>query len=221
MGLFYGFLSLFALGLSLTLADLAISIGRGRDLFIRWSDSGSPKPPSAIGPAFVAIISFVACPVLFRLCRKCFAPKRVITPRSPFLQQLGVSNIYIIAATDSEGIEGGATTPEQLLSEVRGELKHDEARQKAGYHPFIYTDNGERRRLPFFTDQEHLIVFCKKFFAERKRIFPLMSLEVNGSVLFGKLAPMDFDMIVMNDKNPDERTLTSDEVVEARRMWER
>jgi hypothetical protein len=135
-----------------------------------------------------------------------------------FLQELGTSDLFVISATRSHGIDARALTQEQLLAEIRRELEHDKKNQEAGYSLFVYTTASGQRRLPFFSSAKHAEIFCGEYSKERNRVFPLMVLQTRGTFL-AKVSVSNGETVVLNDKSPDERVLTVDELAAARRMW--
>jgi len=133
-----------------------------------------------------------------------------------FLRTLAAQDLFVIAATQSEGIDANALTRENMLAVIRAALERDRENQKTRYSLFVYEEGG-RRRLPFFTDGEHAQTFCGEYSKARNRIFPFMVLQMKGQLL-GK-AFSSCDVVVMNDKSQDERNLSADEIAAARRMW--
>jgi hypothetical protein len=134
-----------------------------------------------------------------------------------FVRQLASKPIFVISATVSEGIDARSMTKDQLLAEIRQALERDKECQRDGYGLFVYSADGQRR-LPFFTSNEHAQRFCGEYSKERNRVFPFMVLETNGTFL-GKIVPSTCDVVVMNDKSPDERVLSPEELAAARRVW--
>lgn len=74
-----------------------------------------------------------------------------------------------------------------------GEVRQD------GFAPFVYEQEG-RRRLPFAQ------AFVSESSKERNRVYPFQSLGVRGSLL-AQLLPA-CDLLVMNDRSPDEVVLS-------------
>lgn len=134
-----------------------------------------------------------------------------------FLREIASKPILVISATVSEGIDASSMTQDQLLVAIQQALERDKENQQKGYGLFMYSANG-RRRLPFFTSNEHAQKFCGEYSKERNRVFPFMVLEAEGTFL-GKIVPSSCDSVVMNDKSEDERVLSPAELAAARRMW--
>jgi hypothetical protein len=127
---------------------------------------------------------------------------------------LGGVPIFVISATVSEGIDAGAITREELLAEVRQALERDKENQKEGYGLFVYTGADGRRRLPFFTSNDHAQQFCAEYSKERHRVFPFMVLETTAAFL-GMISRTSCDVVVMNDKTADEHVLSAEELAAA------
>jgi hypothetical protein len=149
--------------------------------------------------------------------RKLFSKSRPPPDAPAWLRELGDATILVISATVSDGIDARSMTQEQLLAEIRQALERDKQNRQKGYGLFVYAAEG-RRRLPFFTSNEHAQKFCGEYSKERNRVFPFMVLQTKGTVL-GKIVPSSCDLVIMNDKSADQRTLSPDELVAARRMW--
>jgi hypothetical protein len=124
-----------------------------------------------------------------------------------WLRKLGESDIFVLSATVSEGIDAKTITQDQLLAEIREAIERDKENQKRGYGVFIYTSEG-KRRLPFFTSNKHVETFCGEYSKERNRVYPFMWLQTKGTFL-AKIIPSSCDLIVMNDKSKDERVLST------------
>jgi hypothetical protein len=139
------------------------------------------------------------------------------TADEAFLRELADLDIFVIAGTQGEGIDAGTMTKEQLLTEIRRALERDRENQQKGYTLFVYSVAG-KRRLPFFTSNEHAQRFCGEYSKVRKRVFPFTVLQVKGTFL-GKVAPSSCDVVVLNDKSSNERVLSDVEMTAARRMW--
>src|SRR5690349_20161420 len=84
-----------------------------------------------------------------------------------FLRQLGSSEIFVIAATSTEGIDARTMTQDQLLAEMRKELERDRENQEKVYALSIYKTAEGQRRLPFFTSNDHAKEFCAEYSKER------------------------------------------------------
>jgi hypothetical protein len=134
-----------------------------------------------------------------------------------WLRQLGDTDIFVIAAMDTDGIDASTLTKEQLLAQIRGALERNRQARREGYALFVYSATQDRR-LPFFTSNDHAQRFYGEFSKARNRVFPFMVLQTKGSFL-GKIVPGSCDVVVMNDHNPDERPLTPHEMAAARQMW--
>jgi hypothetical protein len=134
-----------------------------------------------------------------------------------WLRQLGQTDIFIISATISDGIDATTMTKDQLLAEIRQALERDRENQKKGYGFFIYNAAGQRR-LPFFTSNDHAQKFCGEYSKQRNRVFPFMVLQAKGTVL-GRIILSSCDLVVMNDMSADERVLSNTELSAAQRMW--
>ena len=137
------------------------------------------------------------------------------TDRESFVRQLGESDIFIIAAIEGDGLDPSAMTKEQLLAEIERAAKDLNDRQD-GFAPFVYERNG-RRRLPFFTTNDHAQTFVGEYSKERNRVYPFQSLGVKGSLL-AQLLPA-CDDLVMNDRSEAEVVLPEADVAAMRRMW--
>jgi hypothetical protein len=152
--------------------------------------------------------------------RKLFGKSRASQPASPmadrdaFLRQLGEQDIFIIAAMQGDGIDPDGMTKEQLLAEIERAAK--DLSERGGFEPFVYDRDG-RRRLPFFTSNDHAQTFVGEYSKERNRVYPVQLLGVKGSLL-GQVLPA-CDVLVMNDRNVDEVELSNDDAAAIRRMW--
>lgn len=135
----------------------------------------------------------------------------------PFIESLGAAPIFVIAATQSEGIDARTITQEQLLNATREALERDREDRKKGQALFTYAA-GEQQRLPFFTSNDHAVKFIGEYSKERHRVFPFMLLQARGRFL-GKIKPESGIVVVMNDKTADERILTQAELSIANRLW--
>lgn len=154
---------------------------------------------------------------MLRAIRKLFGQPQSSSDVDAFVRDLGNADVFVIAATRSEGIDANKLTKDNLLAAIREAMERDQEDQKNGYSLFVYVENGQRR-LPFFTSNDHAQTFCGEYSKQRDRVFPFMLLGVKGSFL-GKSTAEMCDVVVMNDKSPDERALSADEVAAARRMW--
>src|SRR5687767_14718867 len=117
--------------------------------------------------------------------------------RDAFLRQLGESDIFVIAAMEGDGLDPSTMTEAQLLAEIERAVKDSNERQD-GFAPFVYERDG-RRRLPFFTSNDHAQTFVGEYSKERNRVHPFQLLGVRGSLL-ARLLPA-CDLLVMNDRS--------------------
>ncbi len=143
--------------------------------------------------------------------------RRAPVAEEPFLRQLADSELFFIAATDSQGIDAKTLTQEQLLAEIRRELERDQQNRRGGYSLFVYSTGTGERRLPIFTSSQHAETFCGEYSRERNRVFPLMVLQTRGGFL-ATLRPASGERVVLNDKTPDECVLSEEVLATARRM---
>jgi hypothetical protein len=95
-------------------------------------------------------------------------------------------------------------TQEQLLAEIERAAR-DLNEREDGFAPFVYERAG-RRRLPFFTSNDHAQTFVGEYSKEHDRVYPFQMLGGSGSVL-AQLLPA-CDDLVMNDRSPDEHVLS-------------
>ena len=142
-----------------------------------------------------------------------------VSEAAQFLRNLGDSTVFVIGATQSEGIDAKTMTKEQLLAEIRKALEKDEEDSQRGYNPFVYVAATGQRRLPVFASQKHAQVFSAEYSKERHRVFPFMVLGINGKLL-ASFDPASFDVLAFNDRSPDERLFTPDDLAAARRLWQ-
>jgi len=134
--------------------------------------------------------------------------------REAFLRQIGASSIFVIAAMQGDGIDPRGMTKEQLLAEIQRAAKDLSERQ--GFAPFVYEADGHRR-LPFFTSNDHAKAFCGEYSKQRNRVYPFQLLGVKGTLLAKMLSACD--LLVMNDRSPDEVVLSKDDMTAIQRMW--
>lgn len=134
--------------------------------------------------------------------------------RESFLRQLVDADIFVIAAVEGDGLDPSAMTREQLLAELERAARDLNERQD-GFAPFVYEQDGQRR-LPFFTSQDHAQVFVSEHSKERSRVYPFQLLGVRGSLLVQLLPACD--LLVMNDRSPDEVVLSESDATALRRM---
>jgi hypothetical protein len=135
--------------------------------------------------------------------------------REAFLRALGETDIFVIAAIEGDGLDPSAMTKEQLLAEIERAAKDLNERQD-GFAPFVYERNG-RRRLPFFTSNDHAQTFVGEYSKERNRVYPFQLLGVKGSLL-AQLLP-SCDNLAMNDRTEAEVVLSEADVSAMQRMW--
>ena len=135
--------------------------------------------------------------------------------RDAFLRQLGMTDIFVIAAFQSDGLDPSAVTADELLAEIEAAAK-DLSEREEGFLPFVYEREG-RLRLPFFTADDHAQTFVGEYCKERNRVFPIQLLGVKGSVLV-QLLP-SCDDLVMNDGTCAEYVLPQADVVALRQIW--
>ena len=88
--------------------------------------------------------------------------------------------------------------------------------ERQGFQPFVYEAEG-RRRLPFFTTNEHAQTFVGEYSRQRNRVYSFQVLTVKGSLL-AELWPA-CDVLVMNDGSGDELELADQDVKAFRRTW--
>ena len=153
---------------------------------------------------------------MLRRLRNIFRPKP--TAADPFIVQLARSELFFIAATESPGIDAKGLTSEALLTAIREALEQDKQNQQSGYGLFVYQTPSGERRLPLFSTSKHAETFCGEFSKERNRVFPFMVLQTRGTFLKTVQAGAN-QTVVLNDKCPDERVLSADELAAARRVW--
>jgi hypothetical protein len=141
---------------------------------------------------------------LFRRLFSAAPPDLVQLARGPdrevFLRQLLRSNIFLFAALESDGVDAGTATSEQLITELEQAAKSLSAEDK-GIEPFVY-DHDAKRRLPFFSSEEHGKVFVSDYCAEHNRSYAFQMIGVRGEVLV-QLLPI-CDELVLNDRTPDQ-----------------
>lgn len=135
--------------------------------------------------------------------------------REAFLRALGESDVFVIAAIEGDGLDPSSMTKEQLLAEIERAAKDLNERQD-GFAPFVYERNG-RRRLPFFTTNDHAQTFVGDYSKERNRVYPFQLLGVKGSLL-AQLLPA-CDDLAMNDRTEAEVVLPETDVSAMQRMW--
>ena len=158
---------------------------------------------------------------MLRVIRKLFGKSTAASApvsaadRDAFFRRLGDSDIFIIAAMQSDGIDPEGMTQEQLLAEIERAAKDLNERQD--FEPFVYEKDGVRR-LPFFTSDDRAQTFVGEYSRERNRVYPFQLLGVKGSLLARVLPAAD--VLVMNDRSADEVELSEDDAAAIRRMWE-
>ncbi|MFO0918548.1 MAG: hypothetical protein U0872_09570 [Planctomycetaceae bacterium] len=135
--------------------------------------------------------------------------------REAFFRKLGDSDIFVIAATEGDGLDPSNMTEEQFLAEIERAAKELNERQE-GFAPFVYDRNG-RRRLPFFTSNTYAQVFAGEYAKERNRVYPFQLLGVQGALLVQLLPACD--ELVMNDRTKMEFTLSDADVAVMKEMW--
>jgi hypothetical protein len=131
------------------------------------------------------------------------APSAHTSGRDDLIQKLLQSDILIIAAMQSDGIDPKGLTKEQLLEEIRRTL--EDTKQRQNFQPFVYEADG-KRRLPFFSSQGQAEKFVGWYSKLRNRVFPFQILGVKGSLLPTLLPACD--VLVMNDRCDDELVLS-------------
>jgi hypothetical protein len=134
--------------------------------------------------------------------------------RDEFLRQLGNQDIFIMAAMQGDGIDPNGLTKEQLLAEIRRVAQDLNERQ--GFEPFVY-ERDRQRRLPFFTSNDHAQTFVGAYSKERDRCYSFQMLGIKGSLL-ARVVPA-CDVLVMNDRSPDEVELSDDDAAAIRQLW--
>ena len=134
------------------------------------------------------------------------------------LMAIGKSDLFVIEATSSNGIDATGLTADALLDEVRRALEEDRRNQRTGVPIFCYSTPNGQRHIPVFTTEEHARQFCGEYSKERNRVFPLRVLQTRGTFL-GRLRPAAGTAVVLNDKTPAERLLSAGELAFARTEW--
>ncbi len=123
----------------------------------------------------------ISYPHMAGLLRKLFGSRPTVEQlasggdREAFLRALGETDIFVIAAMEGDGLDPSAMTKEQLLAEIERAAKDLNERQD-GFAPFVYERNG-RRRLPFFTSNDHAQTFVGEYSKERNRVYPFQLLR--------------------------------------------
>lgn len=147
--------------------------------------------------------------ILFRTLAKLFSKRDQLsvlsrgTNRRSFVSAIIVSDVNLLAALQSEGLDADALTQEDLLAEIERSAKDLDNRNN--FETFHYMQN-DVRCLPFFSTMEHAQKFCGEYSKERNRVFPFQMLGVRGSVLTTQLPY--FDKIILNPRSADEYILT-------------
>lgn len=136
--------------------------------------------------------------------------------RDAFLRKLADADIFVIAAIERNGLDPSTMSKEQLLAEIDRATKGLNEPQD-GFAPFVYEREG-KDRLPFFTSNGHAETFVGEYSKERDRVYPFQLLGCKGSVL-AQLLPA-CELLVMNDRSPDEVALSDGDMTAMRRMWQ-
>lgn len=150
---------------------------------------------------------------MFRSLAKLFAKKDRLTAlgrqadRRAFVRALGESDVIVIAALQTEGLDAATFTEEQLLAEI--EMAAKDLSERGTFEPFVYR-SGDSRCLPVFSNAHHAQTFCGEYSKERNRIFPFQTLTVRGSVLASVLPACD--VVVLNPKTEDEYSLSAEDM---------
>jgi hypothetical protein len=129
------------------------------------------------------------------------------TDRSAFVRCLLETEVVVLAALHSEGLDAASFTQEELLAEIERAAQDLEARDS--FEPFVYEAEGSLR-LPFFSTPHQAQVFCAGYSQQHSRVFPFQTLTVRGIVLTSLLPACD--ALVLNAGTPDEYVLTEAEL---------
>jgi hypothetical protein len=144
---------------------------------------------------------------MLNVIRRFLNKQSTAAPREGLLGELAASTVWLFAAMDGDGLDPRSMSTEELLAELRRAAEDLARRQE--FSPFVYEKDGQRR-LPFFTSEEHSQVFAGEYSKERNRVYPFELLGVKGALL-PKLSALS-DVLVMNDRSPDEVVLTPEEL---------
>jgi hypothetical protein len=131
------------------------------------------------------------------------------------LRELIESDLTVIAALQSDGLDPKGMTKEQLLAEIEAAAKDSQERMKEGFDPFVYESDG-KRRLPFFTSDSQCHTFLGEYSKQHNRVYPFQLLGVKGSLLPRMAAACD--VLVMNDRCPEELELSAADVAAIKRL---
>jgi len=124
-----------------------------------------------------------------------------------FVRAVGTSDVFVIAAMQSEGLDAATFSPEVLLAELE-HVARDLSEREDGFEVFTY-ERGGRSCLPFFSSQGHCQTFCGEYSKLANRVFPFQVLGVNGSDL--ATCSRGVEQMILNAWTPDERPLSDSE----------
>lgn len=130
--------------------------------------------------------------------------------RESLLRALAQSDVLMIAAMQSEGIDASKVTKEQLLAEIEKAARDLDNRKH--FEPLMYEKDGVRR-LPLFTSSEHAQHFAAEYSKERQRMYPFQMMTVKSSVL-AEFALAAEAVVVVNDGDVESFELSRGEVEE-------
>lgn len=118
-----------------------------------------------------------------------------------------MSDVFVIAAMLSEGLDAATFTQEDLLAELE-RVARDLSEREDGFDAFTYERDGSSC-LPFFSSQGHCQIFCSEYAKRANRVFPFQVLGIKGSLL--ATCSRGVERLILNDSTPDERPLSDSE----------
>jgi hypothetical protein len=121
--------------------------------------------------------------------------------RSAFARCLLESEVAVLAALRSEGLDAASFTREELFAQIETAARDE----RECYEPFVYAE-GNSLRLPFFSTSRHAETFCGEYSREHNRVFPFEVLTLRGTVLVSLIPACD--LLVLNARTPDEYPLS-------------
>src|SRR5688500_14459657 len=104
---------------------------------------------------------------MFRALARVFArPDRLTAlsrqaDRAVFVHCLLNSDVIVLAALQSEGLDAATFTQKQLLAEIERSARDLSERQE--FEPFVYGAPDGAKRLPFFSTERHAQAFCGEY----------------------------------------------------------